>query len=225
MTQTGFGFQSSSAIAPRLVRPSHWSSGPPSHFPGAPAPGGVADLHVRCQNTLMDTSLADYQMANPTGSRNPHPPPAAVAARMLSIAAPAPHPCVDGNTSSPQQMRRWEQEWGTNECTNEGTNEETEWGQGSRPYQEPSANTEHRSGRTGKEMAVCFHVIGKGYICQINDFIVTVYSALFPVYQHLHLLSAQASAFTLPSVSGRQISSASMSGTGENELLAEEKLF
>lgn len=70
-------------------------------------------------------------------------------------------------------------------------------------------------------MAVCFQIIGKGYVCQINDFIVTIYSALFPVYQYLHLLSAQASAF----VSAGQISSTLMSGTGENELLAEEKLF
>jgi len=74
-------------------------------------------------------------------------------------------------------------------------------------------------------MAVCCQIIGKGCICQTNYFILTIYSALFPVYRRLHLLSAEASAFALPSVSAGRTSSAAMSGAGENELLAGENLF
>lgn len=51
-------------------------------------------------------------------------------------------------------------------------------------------------GQAGEELAVCFQLIGKGDLSQISDFMATIYSALVPVYQHLHLLSAQAAALT-----------------------------
>lgn len=60
----------------------------------------------------------------------------------------------------------------------------------------PTAGTEHRSGQAGEELAVCFQLTGKGDLSQISGFMATVYSALVPVYRHLHLLSAQAAALT-----------------------------
>lgn len=39
-----------------------------------------------------------------------------------------------------------------------------------RAHSRDGASQQH----TGKEMAVCFQITGKGYICQINDFIVTI---------------------------------------------------
>lgn len=67
-------------------------------------------------------------------------------------------------------------------------NEETEWGQSARPYREPTTNAEHCNGHAGKEMAVCFWIIGEGYTWQINDFTRTIYSALFPLY-HIFICS------------------------------------
>lgn len=70
----------------------------------------------------------------------------------------------------------------------------THWRRCPVPNMSPPWRRGAAGGRTAAEdVAVRSQVIGKGCICQTQDFLGTICSALFPAHRHLRLLPAQAS--------------------------------